>query len=90
MSVTPGTKVVINTPDNPRLHKSVGVVDAVEAWGAYVLTPAAATGRFRALHSEMQIVTYTGDACDTCGSVRLRRAGSCLVCEDCGSNSGCG
>jgi ribonucleoside-diphosphate reductase alpha chain len=27
--------------------------------------------------------------CDTCGSGRLTRAGACLRCEDCGTNSGC-
>jgi hypothetical protein len=32
---------------------------------------------------------YTGNACDKCGSVRVKRTGPCVVCEDCGENSGC-
>ncbi len=34
---------------------------------------------------------YTGDVCGTCGGMRMRRAGPCLVCDDCGNGSGeCG
>lgn len=32
---------------------------------------------------------YTGDFCSTCGSSRVRRAGKCAVCEDCGTPTGC-
>ena len=32
---------------------------------------------------------YTGDECQTCGSVRMRNNGTCKVCDDCGSSSGC-
>jgi hypothetical protein len=87
-----GTRVRLNTPDNARLHGAAATVEAVTPWGAHVRTAAAATGQFRALSAEMrpEPVAYTGNCCDTCGSVRLRRAGACLVCEDCGSNSGCG
>lgn len=31
---------------------------------------------------------YTGDPCNTCGSLSMRRAGICLVCDSCGSTSG--
>ena len=31
---------------------------------------------------------YTGEQCG-CGSMRVRRNGTCTVCEDCGSTSGC-
>ena len=33
---------------------------------------------------------YSGDLCGACGSSRMRRAGTCLTCEDCGANTGCG
>lgn len=33
---------------------------------------------------------YTGDVCERCGSMRMKRSGACLTCEDCGENSGCG
>jgi ribonucleoside-diphosphate reductase alpha chain len=32
---------------------------------------------------------YTGESCGSCGSVRVRRNGTCIVCEDCGTTSGC-
>ena len=89
----PGTKVRLTTPDNRRLDGAAAVVETVTDWGAHVRTAAAATGRFRALFAEMAAAPagsgYTGDVCDTCGSVRMRRNGACLLCEDCGSTSGC-
>jgi ribonucleoside-diphosphate reductase alpha chain len=32
---------------------------------------------------------YTGAICTGCGSVRMKRNGSCEVCVDCGATSGC-
>jgi len=32
---------------------------------------------------------YTGDACSNCASTNVRRNGSCTVCDDCGTTSGC-
>jgi ribonucleoside-diphosphate reductase alpha chain len=32
---------------------------------------------------------YTGDGCTACSSMRVRRNGTCVVCEDCGTTSGC-
>lgn len=32
---------------------------------------------------------FTGDSCDTCGSMRMKVAGHCTVCEDCGTTTGC-
>jgi ribonucleoside-diphosphate reductase alpha chain len=32
---------------------------------------------------------YTGEHCSNCGSMRVKRNGSCTVCEDCGTTSGC-
>ena len=32
---------------------------------------------------------YTGDICSNCGSVQMRRNGSCQVCEGCGTTTGC-
>ena len=33
---------------------------------------------------------HTGDVCDCCGGIRMRRSGTCLLCDDCGQTSGCG
>ncbi len=32
---------------------------------------------------------YTGEMCSTCGSMNVRKNGSCSVCEDCGTTTGC-
>lgn len=32
---------------------------------------------------------YTGDQCDICGSARMRNNGTCKVCDDCGTTTGC-
>ena len=32
---------------------------------------------------------YTGDICDNCSSTRMIRNGSCLLCTECGSTTGC-
>ncbi len=32
---------------------------------------------------------YTGETCGACGSPRVKRNGSCTVCEECGATSGC-
>lgn len=97
-----GDIVRINTPDNPRLHNTQAEVLELTEWGAHLDAPAAATGRFRALYEEMVSTRkataptkkkedgYTGDICIHCNGSRMRRTGSCLTCEDCGDNSGCG
>lgn len=93
-----GDSVVLFTPDNPRLHNKEARVESLQEWGANVMTIAAGTGRYRALYSEMiydnRIAAppdsgYTGDVCPTCQGSRMRRCGTCAICEDCGSTSGC-
>lgn len=32
---------------------------------------------------------YTGDECPDCGGLRMRRNGTCTLCEDCGATTGC-
>jgi ribonucleoside-diphosphate reductase alpha chain len=36
-----------------------------------------------------QALGYTGESCSNCNSMRVKRNGSCTVCEDCGSTTGC-
>jgi ribonucleoside-diphosphate reductase alpha chain len=38
---------------------------------------------------EAMSLGYTGEMCSTCSSSRVKRNGSCTVCEDCGTTSGC-
>lgn len=32
---------------------------------------------------------YTGDQCDNCSSMKMKISGHCMVCEDCGTTTGC-
>ena len=32
---------------------------------------------------------FTGDACPNCGSFAMKRTGTCLTCQACGSTTGC-
>lgn len=50
---TVNDKVLLNVPDNIRLHEKEGIVRRVEDWGAVVATPAAFSGEFRATWDEM-------------------------------------
>lgn len=34
------------------------------------------------------LTTRIGERCDECGSYNVSRAGTCLLCQDCGSTSG--
>lgn len=86
-----GDKVRLCTPENERLHGTNAVIKELHSWGAIVNAPAAATGQYRAAWDEMESLTqYTGESCSRCGSVNLRWAGACKVCEDCGESGGCG
>ena len=41
-------------------------------------------------HSESRVMGYSGDICVSCQGSRMIRNGSCLVCLDCSSTTGCG
>jgi len=41
------------------------------------------------LRAEAQMKGYTGDQCTTCNSMRMKVSGHCMVCEDCGTTTGC-
>ncbi|NLO18493.1 MAG: vitamin B12-dependent ribonucleotide reductase [Ignavibacteria bacterium] len=38
---------------------------------------------------QAKLIGYTGETCEYCGSIRVKRNGSCTVCEECGGTSGC-
>lgn len=98
-----GDRVVVSVPENARIHGTVATVREVTEWGYVLDAPAAATGTFRAVGDEVVPVKpvklvskhaardpgYTGDFCALCGSDKMRRNGTCLLCESCGSTSGC-
>jgi ribonucleoside-diphosphate reductase alpha chain len=41
------------------------------------------------LRAQAQMQGYTGDQCSTCNSMRMKVSGHCMVCEDCGTTTGC-
>jgi len=41
------------------------------------------------LRTQAQMQGYTGDQCSNCNSMRMKVSGHCLVCEDCGTTTGC-
>lgn len=85
--IGPGDMVTLVT-DNERINGQCVKVLELTPYGAIV---SHVGGQYRAMLSEMQpLQGYTGDVCNTCGGSRMRRNGSCLLCEDCGSTSGCG
>ena len=45
--------------------------------------------KMQSVEIESKQLGYTGEQCVYCGSIRVRRNGSCTVCEDCGGTSGC-
>ena len=38
---------------------------------------------------EAKAMGYTGETCTNCGSMKMKRNGSCMVCIDCGETTGC-
>ncbi|MEM4158200.1 MAG: hypothetical protein QXH71_00470, partial [Candidatus Anstonellaceae archaeon] len=38
---------------------------------------------------EAKALGYSGDQCPSCGSMKMKRNGTCLVCLDCGETTGC-
>jgi hypothetical protein len=90
VSVKVGDKVMLEVPDNLQVHKQFAVVKETTLYGA-IVSWRNNTREFRAFAHEMIPVVSTGNQCDKCGSSNLVRAGTCLVCQDCGDTSGgCG
>lgn len=42
-----------------------------------------------AANVNVRLFGYTGEQCPRCSGSRMRRNGSCMVCEDCGETTGC-
>jgi ribonucleoside-diphosphate reductase alpha chain len=69
-----------DAPPAPQIS-SVTVSPGARAFGA--------AGAAREAADFSRRAGYTGDGCASCGSMRVRRNGTCVVCEDCGTTSGC-
>lgn len=38
---------------------------------------------------QAKVQGFTGEQCENCGSMRVKQNGTCKVCEDCGTTTGC-
>ncbi len=54
-----------------------------------IVTATVKTNGTQSKVKEARAKGYTGEHCSNCGSMRVKRNGSCTVCEDCGTTSGC-
>jgi len=53
-------------------------------------TPIDIGGRPKFDQQQARASGYSGDQCQACSSIRMKRVGSCLTCDDCGSTTSCG
>ncbi len=74
--------------DVEALAQSVPVASAPAPRAAAPAAPAATVGSSTELLEAMQGIGADAPLCMTCGT-KMRPAGSCYVCEGCGSTSGC-
>lgn len=91
-SLLPNDHVRIIVPDNQYVHNHIGIVKQLTNYGA-IISWNGGSGEFRLFNHEMVKVSqlYTGNVCQRCQSINVVRAGTCLLCRDCGDTSGgCG
>lgn len=75
--------VYVEGPDSaPQLSPKPPAVDATLLDSERSTAPA--MGMVQARQSG-----FTGDQCTHCNSMRMKNNGHCLVCEDCGTSTGC-
>lgn len=76
--------------EHNRAKGKIGTVMQVMDWGAHVSWHGGSS-RMRLLFQEMIPTVSTGNVCAQCGGSNLVRAGTCILCRDCGDTSGgCG
>lgn len=69
--------------------------EVLQAWEDGSITGPASAGKPgdapspAPLRKAAQEQGYTGDQCDQCQSMRMKRTGHCSTCEDCGTTTGC-
>ena len=80
----------------PADGKSATVADIDDPKGTHETrtpeTGQAETGKSASLADQRHAAVaagYSGDACTSCQNFTLKRSGTCLVCETCGSTTGC-
>jgi ribonucleoside-diphosphate reductase alpha chain len=61
----------------------------MEGMGTSLNSPTSAADEADERVKEAKALGYTGDSCGGCGSMKVKRNGSCTLCIDCGETSGC-
>jgi hypothetical protein len=82
VALKPGQLVVLVVPDNPRLDNQEAMVVTPAEWGAHVACRAAASGFFRALHTEMILLAETNGHASLAGA--CKGTASTLSPRECG------
>jgi ribonucleoside-diphosphate reductase alpha chain len=79
---------VDNPPDDEELHSEPGQPPAEQHLSAKNVKSGDANGKYE-LVKQARLNGYTGDICQSCGSITMVRNGTCLKCTTCGETSGC-
>jgi ribonucleoside-diphosphate reductase alpha chain len=89
--VKPNVKPAVSSPPAPPAAglNGCGALAAAPKGSAVLTVVEPAFVHAATAQSHARMAGYTGESCASCGSVRVRRNGTCVVCEDCGSTSGC-
>ncbi|MBI3573053.1 MAG: vitamin B12-dependent ribonucleotide reductase, partial [Candidatus Kerfeldbacteria bacterium] len=77
------------TPTGPKIEPYAETATPVRVAAARSVT---LTGEPIAAASEAMTAKaqgFTGDTCTNCGSMKMKRNGSCMVCIECGTTTGC-
>lgn len=65
------------------------VGSSISGGGAKTINGTNGAGGAMSKVREAKAKGYTGEQCSYCSSMRVKRNGSCSVCEDCGTTTGC-
>ncbi|MBM3163204.1 MAG: vitamin B12-dependent ribonucleotide reductase [Chlorobi bacterium] len=68
------------------VHEPLHDIEAVSGQ-PHVSSEYASNMKTQVLQAKVQ--GYTGEQCENCGSMRVKQNGTCKVCEDCGTTTGC-
>lgn len=77
-SLDSGIDVVV--APKPSVQQGFSSAQKSSSAGAALLSSEVSTARSKG---------YTGASCRECGSMKMRRNGTCTLCEDCGATTGC-
>jgi len=70
-------------------HKSTGIISGKKEAGIKITEKTRTDKPTIETIKEAKLKGYTGDICDSCGSVTMVRNGTCLKCITCGDTTGC-